>query len=221
MSLPLPVRAVVFDMDGLLIDTEQVMWTCMCDASRAVGHEMPFATFQTMIGMNHVENDKVLAAHFGVGDLRAAFRAEMRSRVDRALGAGVCLKAGVIEILDRLDDLGLPRAVATSSRRDDVDRHLGPLGLIERFDAFVTGEAVTHSKPHPEPYLKAALALGVDPAVCLALEDSHNGVRAAASAGMMTIMVPDILEPTPEMGELCIRIARDLHEVRALLGEPA
>lgn len=220
MSLPRPVEAVVFDMDGLLIDTEQLMWTAMAEASEAVGHAMPFATFQTMVGRTHDQSDLVLAEHFGVGDLREAFRAEMRPRVERALAAGVCLKAGVIEMLDHLDMLGMPRAIATSSWREAVDRHLGPLGLVPRFHAFVTGDSVTHSKPHPEPYLKAAAALGIAPEACLALEDSHNGVRAAAASGMMTIMVPDILEPTPEMDGLCVRISRDLHEVRALLRRP-
>jgi beta-phosphoglucomutase-like phosphatase (HAD superfamily) len=75
----------------------------------------------------------------------------------------------------------------------------------------------TRGKPHPEPFLKAAAALGVDPADCLALEDSHNGVRAASAAGMMTVMVPDMLDPTEEMRTLCVRIAVDLHEVRELL----
>jgi beta-phosphoglucomutase-like phosphatase (HAD superfamily) len=75
----------------------------------------------------------------------------------------------------------------------------------------------TRGKPHPEPFLRAAEALGLPPEDCLALEDSHNGVRAAAAAGMMTIMVPDMLDPTEEMRSLCVRIARDLHEVRELL----
>ncbi len=75
----------------------------------------------------------------------------------------------------------------------------------------------TRGKPDPQPFLMAAEALGVDPRDCLALEDSHNGVRAAAAAGMMTIMVPDMLDPTEEMHTLCVRIARDLHEVRDLL----
>ena len=83
--------------------------------------------------------------------------------------------------------------------------------------AAIGAESVTNGKPHPEPYLKAAAALGLDPRDCIALEDSHNGVRAAAAAGMMTIMVPDMLEPNDEMRGLCVRIAQDLHEVRDLL----
>jgi HAD superfamily hydrolase (TIGR01509 family) len=116
-----------------------------------------------------------------------------------------------------LDALGLPRAIATSSSHRSVDAHLGHSGIIPRFNAVVARGDYALGKPNPDPFLLAAKRLGVAPADCLALEDSHNGVRAASSAGMMTIMVPDLLDPTEEMHELCVRIAKDLHEVRALL----
>jgi beta-phosphoglucomutase-like phosphatase (HAD superfamily) len=93
----------------------------------------------------------------------------------------------------------------------------GQHGLVDRFDAIISRELQDHHKPHPDPFLKAAAAIGVGPVDCLALEDSHNGVRAAAAAGMMTIMVPDLLDPTDEMHALAVHIAEDLHEVRALL----
>jgi HAD superfamily hydrolase (TIGR01509 family) len=133
------------------------------------------------------------------------------------MAGGVALKAGVVEILDYLAEAGLPCAIATSSGMAAVQRNLGPGNLVDRFSALITKEVHSRSKPHPEPYLKAAEALGVAPSDCLALEDSHNGVRSASSAGMMTIMVPDMLDPTEEMHSLCVRIARDLHEVRELL----
>jgi len=123
----------------------------------------------------------------------------------------------VLELLDHLDAAGLPRAIATSSRHVDVSHHLATHALGERFHAIVAQGDYARGKPHPDPYLTAAERLGVDPAACLALEDSHNGVRAAHAAGMMTIMVPDLLDPTEEMQTLCVRIARDLHEVRELL----
>jgi beta-phosphoglucomutase-like phosphatase (HAD superfamily) len=107
--------------------------------------------------------------------------------------------------------------VATSSSRGSAERHLGEHGLFDRFGAIVAREDVTSHKPHPAPYLEAARRLGVDPAACLALEDSHNGVRAAHAAGMMTVMVPDLLDPTEEMRGLCLHIAESLHAVRGLL----
>jgi beta-phosphoglucomutase-like phosphatase (HAD superfamily) len=113
--------------------------------------------------------------------------------------------------------MDLPRAIATSSSLKAIQRNLTPHGLLDRFQALIPRDVQTRGKPHPEPFLMAAEALGADPADCLALEDSHNGVRSASSAGMMTIMVPDMLDPTEEMETLCVRIARDLHEVRELL----
>ena len=217
MSLPRPVAAVVFDMDGLLVDTETVMLAAMEGAAAAIGREMPFAVFQRMVGLTHAQSDQILIEHFGAGFVLEDFLTAVRQRVMTSFEAGVALKAGVIELLDHLDEIALPRAICTSSSRAAVDLHLGPSGVVPRFHHFVTKDVVVNGKPHPEPYLKAAAALGLDPRDCLALEDSHNGVRAAAGAGMMTIMVPDLLDPTEEMHGLCVRIARDLHEVHELL----
>jgi len=217
VTLPRPVKAVVFDMDGLLVDTETVVYRAMQRAAGSIGGEMPFATFQRMVGLQHAHSDLILIEHFGEGFDLDAWSAAVNAHFREELGAGIALKAGVVEILDHLDLLGLPRAIATSSSLASVRASLGPHSLVDRFHALVTRDVQTRGKPHPEPFLKAAEALGVDPADCLALEDSHNGVRSASAAGMMTVMVPDMLDPTEEMETLCVRIARDLHEVRAWL----
>lgn len=217
MTFPRPVKAVVFDMDGLLVDTEQVVFAAMRHAAAAFGGEMPFSTFQRMVGLTHAMSDPILVEHFGAGFDLEAFSAAVSAYFRAEQAAGIALKAGVVEILDQLDAMGLPRAIATSSSWYAVEQSLGPHGLLGRFDAFITRDVQEQSKPHPEPYLKAAAALGVDPADGLALEDSHNGVRSAAAAGMMTVMIPDMLDPTEEMATLTVRIAADLHEVRELL----
>ena len=220
MVLPRPVKAVVFDMDGLLVDTEVVVYRAMQRAAGAIGAEMPFDTFKRMVGLQHAHSDLIVLEHFGEGFDLGAWSAAVSAHFREELAAGIALKAGAAEILDALDALGLPRAIATSSSLESVHASLGPHSLVDRFHALVTRDVQTNGKPHPEPFLKAAAALGVDPADCLALEDSHNGVRAAAAAGMMTVMVPDMLDPTEEMETLCLRIARDLHEVRAWLEAP-
>ncbi|HEY8571804.1 HAD family phosphatase [Phenylobacterium sp.] len=217
MSLPRPVRAVVFDMDGLLIDSEVVYCEALTVAARDMGHDLPQAVLRQMIGHTWAGSAGVLVEHFGEDFDTQRLRDESVRIFYELAQAEICLKAGVLELLDHLDELGLPRAICTSSRRQDVDHHLGSHRLAERFHAVLANGDYPRPKPHPDPYLKAAEALGVDPADCLALEDSHNGVRAASAAGMMTIMVPDLLDPTEEMRSLCVRIARDLHEVRALL----
>jgi len=127
------------------------------------------------------------------------------------------LKPGAIELLDALDDLRLPRAIATSSAHHTVEHHLTAHNLAGRFHEIVGYGDYASGKPAPDPFLKAAERLGVEPRLCLALEDSHNGVRSASSAGMITIMVPDLLEPTDEIRGLCTFVARDLHEVRSLI----
>jgi len=218
MSLPRPVRAVVFDMDGLLVDTEQVVFRAMQRTAIDIGLEMPFATFQRMVGLQHAASDVILMEHFGDRFDLDAWSLEISRHFHEELAAGIALKAGATEILDHLDALGLPRAIATSSSLESVRASLGPHSLVDRFHALITRDVQTRGKPHPEPFLLAAAALGIAPEDCLALEDSHNGVRSASAAGMMTIMVPDMLDPTEEMESLCVRIARDLHEVRGLLG---
>jgi HAD superfamily hydrolase (TIGR01509 family) len=217
MSLPRTVRAVVFDMDGLLVDTETVIFRAMQDVAGGIGGGLPFATFQRMVGLQDAASNEILVDHFGEGFDLAAWTVAVRAHSHEQMAAGVALKAGVQEIIDFLDRAGIPRAIATSSSLASVQRNLTPHGLLDRFQALITKDVQTRGKPHPEPFLKAAEALGVAPADCLALEDSHNGVRAASSAGMMTIMVPDMLDPTEEMRTLTVRIARDLHEVRELL----
>jgi HAD superfamily hydrolase (TIGR01509 family) len=217
MSLPRPVRAVVFDMDGLLVDTEAVFKEALQSAALALGREMPDAVVHRMIGHTWAASQAIAGEHFGPGVDLDALREDVLARFYELAQAGVALKTGVMELLDHLDEVRLPRAVATSSRRVEVEHHLGHHDLLDRFDAILAHGEYARAKPAPDPFLAAAAKLGVDPADCLALEDSHNGVRAAAAAGMMTIMVPDILDPTEEMQGLCVRIARDLHEVRALL----
>jgi HAD superfamily hydrolase (TIGR01509 family) len=144
--------------------------------------------------------------------LRTVARRIFQEMVDRDLP----LKPGVAELLGLLDELDLPRAIATTSSRATVDHHLGAHGLAHRFHHIVAHDDCERHKPDPDPFLRAAARLGVQPQHCLALEDSHNGVRAASAAGMMTVMVPDLLPVTEEMQTLCLHIVGNLHDVRRL-----
>ena len=217
MNLPRKVKAVVFDMDGLLFDSESVYRDAMIATAADIGLEMPRELFLRLVGLPWAANVPMLMQHYGPSFDPEGFRREATRRFHVIADAEICLKAGVVEILDELDVLGLPRAVATSSMHPTVQHHLGQHDLLDRFHALVAQGDYARGKPAPDPFLTAAERLGVDPADCLALEDSHNGVRAAHAAGMMTIMVPDLLDATEEMQTLCVRIARDLHEVRELL----
>jgi HAD superfamily hydrolase (TIGR01509 family) len=207
----------VFDMDGLLIDSETVYRDAMLETARAQGFHLPLSVIHRMVGLPWFSSVEVLLGHFGHDFDAEGFREDATRRFHVLTDAEVCLKAGVLEILDTLDGLGLKRAICTSSNRETVEHHIGHHGLLERFDAMVARGDAARPKPNPDPFLLAAERLGVAPADCLALEDSHNGIRAASSAGMMTIMVPDMLQATDEMQTLCVRIATDLHEVRDLI----
>ncbi|HLI67040.1 MAG TPA: HAD family phosphatase [Caulobacteraceae bacterium] len=217
MRFPRPVKAVVFDMDGLLINSEVIVRDAMMAVAREMGAELPNEVFVRMVGLTYAASDAVAQAHFGPDFPLEAFNAAVWKRAEQAFEAEDILKAGVREIVDHLEAAGIPRAVCTSSSHETVRRHLAPSGLYDRFQAIVARGDYAHGKPSPDPYLLAAERLGVAPADCLALEDSHNGVRAAHAAGAMTIMVPDLLDPTPEMRRLCIAIAESLHDVREAL----
>jgi HAD superfamily hydrolase (TIGR01509 family) len=159
----------------------------------------------------------VLLGHFGAAFPVDTFMAAWLRHFDRMAGVRPLLKPGAVELLDTLDDLRLPRAIATSSARHTVEQHLTAHDLVGRFDEIVGHGDYAASKPAPDPFLKAAERLGEEPRLCLALEDPHNGVRSASAAGMMTIMVPDLLEPTEEIRDLCTAVVCDLHEVRHLI----
>jgi HAD superfamily hydrolase (TIGR01509 family) len=217
MSLPRPVRAVVFDMDGLLVDTETLYCEALAATAVELGFELPREVIGRMIGHTWAGSMQVLQDHFGADFDADPLRARSVEMFYELAEAGVALKAGVLEVLDHLDAARLPRGVVTSSRRREVEHHLGAHGILERFDFILANGEYPRPKPDPAPYLTAAERLGLPASDVLALEDSHNGVRAAAGAGMMTIMVPDMLHPTEEMETLCVRIARDLHEVHELL----
>jgi beta-phosphoglucomutase-like phosphatase (HAD superfamily) len=217
MRLPRPVAGVVFDMDGVLIDTEAVWREVQLAEARAQGLHLPLEVVDSMIGLPWQVNRRQLQDHFGPRFDVEAFVQAIVQRHDAMCQDGVRVKAGVVELLDLLDALALPRAIATSSDRHVVADRLGPAGLLTRFHAVVGNEDCARGKPHPEPYLNAARAMGVDPVLCLALEDSYNGVRSAHAAGMMTVMVPDLLPPTEEIGGLCVAVAETLHQVREAL----
>lgn len=214
---PQEIRAVVFDMDGLLLDTETVYQAAMIEAGQAFGIDFTAATYRSMVGKTTPECAVMLRELHGSSFPVEDYFARVWSDVEIILAAEVRLKTGVMEILDYLDALGIPRAIATSNSREAVERYLGRFDLLKRFHAVVANADVARHKPHPDPYLEAARRLNVDPTMCLALEDSHPGVRAAHAAGMMTIMVPDILDPNEEMEDKCVHIAESLHVVLGLL----
>ena len=217
MTLPYRPGAVVFDMDGLLFDTEALWQEALLSAAAEGGREIPDQVYNGSIGVRRSQCRDLFLSHFGEDFLFDDFHANWRRHFWLIAENKLALKPGATELLDILDQFRLPRAIATSSSRTTVERHLTSHTLMDRFDQIICRGDYENGKPAPDPFLKAAERLGVEPRLCLALEDSHVGVRSASAAGTMTVMVPDLLEPTEEVRALCVLVVRDLHQVRDLI----
>lgn len=205
-----PFDAVIFDMDGTLLDTEAAFKTIVYETCTELGFEMSDAIHGQIVGSSHETTAKILAGAFGAHFPYELFEDRCRAGMRLRLAESVPVKAGAVELIVALKELDVPLAVATSSRSPHALAHLGKAGVIDYFDTIVTREDVVYPKPHPEPYLTAARRLGVEPVRCVAFEDSHSGVRAAHAAGMRTVMVPDMVAPSEEVAALCVAVLESL-----------
>ena len=206
MKLPQTPVAVVFDMDGLLFDSERLYQEAIVLAAAELGHMAAADLFSRTVGMPWAHSRALFLSHFGEAFPVDEFQATWVRHFWVLAETRLALKPGALELL--------------ASSHGTVERHLTAHDLRGRFDEIVGHGDYERGKPAPDPFLKAAERLGVEPRLCLALEDSYNGVRSASAAGMMTIMVPDLLEPTDEIRELCTLVARDLYACGAASSLP-
>ncbi|MFT4197424.1 MAG: HAD family phosphatase [Pseudoxanthomonas sp.] len=217
-AAPLPglPQALVFDMDGLLLDSERAILGCFRQAAHELGLQIAPAQWLGMVGHGEASSRAMLDDWVGAA-VAAALLARARALYHQRALRGIPLRPGVVELLDWLDARRLPRAIATSTRRELAVPKLQAAGLLHRFDALATSSDVARPKPAPDVYLLAARLLAVAPAGCLVLEDSPTGVRAALAAGMTPVQVPDLVAPDAQVRALGHRIVASLDEVRALL----
>lgn len=212
------IRAVIFDMDGLMLDTERLAQEAWQQAGADLGYDLPDAIYRQAIGRTAPATEVIFRGHFGAESPFEAIYERKQQYYHAAIEEGrVALKAGLLPLLDCIDRLGLPKAVATSTARPLALQKLRATNLLDRFPHIVCGNEVANGKPAPDIFLAAAAKLNVPPPVCLVLEDSPAGIRAAHAAGMIPIHVPDLVPTTDDIRALAHRVVADLHAVCVLL----
>ena len=212
------IKNIVFDMDGVLLDTEAVFMRCW----KKLGEELHLPnveeTARKCIGITVTQTEALFQKEYGekypcesyVGAANAIF---YRKEAEQ----GIPEKPGVHELFAYLKEQNYRIGLASSTQQQAVYRQMKAAGIFDDFDVIVCGDMVTKSKPNPDIYLKACELMKVDPKECYAVEDSYNGIRAAHAAGMKAIMVPDLLEPTPEILELTDQKFNSLMELQKFL----
>ena len=205
------VQAVIFDMDGIIFDSERLVIECW--EVVAAKHNIPdiVEICMRVQGNNREETGKRFREKYGKDFPYETYKKEVTALFLDRYGEGrLPMKPGVVEILKELRRNNIPLALASSTRSDIVKLEMAEANLLPYFDAVLGGDMVPHSKPEPDIFLAAAAALQVEPKCCYVLEDSHNGIRAAYRAGMHPIMVPDMQKPTEEIRGIAEAVAENL-----------
>lgn len=212
------IKALIFDMDGLLFDSEKVVQRAWNITGPEFGIENLGAYIYGAIGMNAARRkeyfQKTFAADFPFEAFSERTREVFREIVDKE---GLEMKAGAKELILCGKEKGYKLAVATSSSRKHATRLLGEAGIYEYFDGFVFGDMVSHSKPAPEIYQKACEKLHVLPEESIAFEDAPSGVRSAAAAGLRVVLVPDLVQPPKEIQDLTWKQVETLEQIISVL----
>ncbi|WP_446831654.1 HAD family hydrolase [Candidatus Foliamicus sp.] len=211
--------ALIFDMDGLLLDTERLDRDAFEEACRDAGWQSPDMTvYADCIGTTGSDTEKILRnGHCPDFPWEAVHSAWLKRRNDHLENRPADVKPGAVELLRYANKRELPCALATSTHSSLTATKLALSGLSGYFSVVVAGDDVEQGKPAPEPYITAAQRLGVRPDRCWALEDSANGVRSASAAGCYVFQVPDLVVPTSNLRRLGHEVVESLHDVLAAL----
>ncbi len=214
---------VIFDMDGVIFDTERALYDCWMEKAKehSLDLELVSETYIKCIGTNDNQTKEIYEKAFvpilGHEGCKALWDEVTAFHQDRYKDGLFPIKPGVKEILDYLHENGVKVGIASSSKKATVERQIGAAKLDRYFDGIVGGDAVKISKPNPEIYLIACNDFGFKPEETFAIEDSFNGIRAAKAACMRPIMVPDMIPADEEMEQLAEHICTDLKEVNEYL----
>ena len=216
----LQLQGIVFDADGTLFDTERLARTVWLGVAREWKATAIEEHYMELIGRNREGIVSLLKSvtpqDFPLDEFLQTCSQRSREKLNRV---GVPVKEGAREVLEFCACKGLPIAMATSSGWPTTQFKLENSGLDQYFQAVITGDKVSHGKPHPEIYLTACKALDIDPAASMAVEDSKNGILSAHAAGMMTVIVPDLLPPTPELEAMAFQTFDSLLSLKNYLAQ--
>lgn len=214
----LEIKGVLFDMDGVVLDTEKLYTRFWQEAAQELGYPMTREHALGMRSLSREIGERQLKAYLGdsvdyyqVRDKRIEL---MNAFIEEY---GVEIKLGICELLSFLKEKGIKTAIATSSPLDRTKKYLSQVELVDEFDELISGHMVEHGKPEPDIYLYAASKLGLKPEECMVLEDSPTGILAAYRAGCIPVMVPDQDEPDKEVKKMAYAVVENLLAVKRLL----
>ena len=212
------IRAVIFDMDGVLTDSERLGVAITCETGREMGFEIPESVVMKTLGITWSASVGFYEEQFPGLDVHEMFD-RVRERLVSLGGQGkIPLKPGVARILDTLEGLGIPKAVASSNGPAAVRAYLTGAGIADRFDQVICGNECARSKPEPDIFLLAAERLKAEPQDCLVIEDSPSGLRAGRAAGMTVCMIPDLVPFDETLRPYCDLALSSLDELAEKMG---
>ncbi len=212
------IKGIIFDMDGLIFDSERVVQRAWTEIGEEYGYRGMGDQIYHTVGFNRQRREVYFKSVYGQDFPHDLFVDKTREIFSRIVETeGLPMKAGAEEVLKLAKEKGLHIGLATSSSSDYAIHELTTAGIYEYFDGFVFGNMVTKSKPDPEIYLKACEAVGIKACEGLALEDAPSGVESASRAGLCVIMVPDLVQPAPEIRKMAWKVADSLEDVIPLL----
>lgn len=214
------LKAVIFDVDGTLLDTERIYMQAWKDAAAELGYVITDELLRKTRAINVKDAAKIFEADIGNGfsyDKTRAVRVRIAEEIIKRKSP--ILKPGVTELLDWLENNGIRLSVASSTHLKGTREHLAESRILDRFEVVVGGDMVSRGKPNPDIFLKAAELLGLEPSECIVVEDSPAGIRAAVSAGMKAVLVPDQAAITDEIIAMSDAVLKSLHEMPAYMKE--
>lgn len=212
------IRGVLFDMDGLVLDTEKLYTRFWMESARDLGYPMTFEQALGLRSLNRSAGQDKLTEYFGPGVSYAAVRSHRIELMDAHIDKyGIDVKPGIYELMDYLDERGIASAITSSSPMENIERHLSAHNLLHRFSKLCSGYDVPNGKPAPDIYLYGAASLDLSPEECLALEDSPAGILSAWRAHCLPVMIPDQDQPGDDTISLLYAKADTLSDIIGLL----